>query len=83
MSQVLIDRSIKSTLGIDYTLDLDDLSFMSEDWDEDYIVRTAEVRNIWKELMAACHCYNVVITTAKTTFISSNLRWLGKYTREG
>lgn len=73
MSQVLIDRSIKSTLGIDYTLDLDDLSFMSEDWDEDYIVRTAEVRNIWKELMAACHCYNVVITTSVQIDSESNV----------
>ena len=64
MSQVLIDNGIKSQLGIDYTLDLDDLSFMSGDWNEDYITRTAEVRNVWKELMAACHCYNVVITTS-------------------
>ncbi len=64
MSQVLIDNNVKSSLGIDYTLDLDDLSFMSEDWDENYITRTAEVRNVWDELMAACHCYNVVITTS-------------------
>lgn len=64
MNQVLVDNGIKSQLGIEYVLDLDDLSFMSGDWVEDYIVRTAEVRNVWKELMAACHAYNVVITTS-------------------
>lgn len=64
MNRVLIDIGIKEQLGINYTLDLDDLSFMGDAWNEDYIVRSAEVRNIWKELMAACHCYNLVITTS-------------------
>lgn len=52
------------TLGIDYSLNLEDLNFLEEDWEEEYITRTAEPRNIWDQLMATCHCYGLVILTS-------------------
>lgn len=53
-------------LQIDYSLNLSDLDFLIDEWDESFIQRTADVRNIWQQLMAACHCYNVFIETSFT-----------------
>lgn len=49
--------------GIEYELDLSDLDFMEDEWEESYLTRTKEVRNVWQQLMAICHCYGLFIET--------------------
>ena len=62
MDTVLEENGIN--VQVDYELDLDDLDFLIGEWKEEYITRTAQVMNIWTQLMAACHCYNVFIETS-------------------
>lgn len=70
MSTVFIENSF--TLGITYGLDLDELDYLSNVWNEDYITRTAEYRNVYEQLMAACACYDLYISAETSVDSETN-----------
>ena len=50
-----------NNFGVDFAIDLTDLSLLGNVWNESYINRTDEIRNVWEELLKACACYDLYI----------------------
>ena len=64
MQTVFSDNSVE--LGITYSINVTDLDFLESAWNENYIVRSKEVRNVYEELQAACMLYNIYIEVSAT-----------------
>lgn len=69
MADVFSDLAIN--LGINYSLDLDDMDFVST-WSEDKIVRTNEIRSVYDEIQKYCSVLNVVVTVTTSVNVETN-----------
>lgn len=58
-------------MGVSYKINLNDLSLLDTPWNEDYICRTDENRNVWEELLKVCACYDLYLM-AEVTINSDN-----------